>query len=241
MRITESQLRRIIRQEVGRLVEMPARRTMVHTDPDEMPPGPKVSRAQKIAAAPDTFAYQQLMQHAPDNLEQLETEAPKAYENFLVSLYDMSDPDSGKGGLDGRGFMPELDRALAAAGLSGMDDFDPEVFAAEVNQRMPVAVAARGGKAKEKLADQIISDLYRSVVKPYDDYIRENDVQGTSRMMVGDIASPGEKRLLQVISLLHRHQQYPLTVAMSKRSYARSSVKKLEDLSNYLAGAGNDY
>lgn len=239
MRITESQLRRIIREEVGRLVEMPARRTMVHTDPDEMPPGPKVSRAQKIARGRRSFAHQQLELHEPAKLNLLKT-APEAYNNFLVSLYDMTE-DGSTEGLDGRGFVPHLDAALEAAGLSGMDDFDPEVFAAEVNQRMPVAVAARGGKAKEKLADQIISDLYRSVVKPYDDYIRENDVQGTSRMMVGDIASPGEKRLLQVISLLHRHQQYPLTVAMSKRSYARSSVKKLEDLSNYLAGAGNDY
>lgn len=237
MKITESQLRKIIRQEVGRLVEMPARRAPqggVYTDPDTMPRGPKVSRSQKIADAPDTFAYQQLMQHAPDKLEQLETEAPEAYEDFLVTLYDMSDPDSGKGGLDGSGFMPELDRALATAGLSGMGDFDPEVFAAEINQRMPVESFRRRDSRRLEKAGQIVQDMYRRVVKPYDEYISENDVQGTSRMMVGDIASPGEKRLLQIISLLHRYQQYPLIVAMSKMSRARSSVKDLEDLSNRL-------
>lgn len=213
MRITESQLRKIIRQEVGRLVEMPARRAPapqggVYTDPDTMPRGPKVSRAQKIAAAPDTFAYQQLMQHAPDKLKQLgKTRA--AYENFLVSLYDMSDPDSGKGGLDGRGFVPELDRALAAADLSRK-------------------LGSRGARATA-----VERELYDTIATSRDEDIIGGDIQGTSRMMVGDPASPGEKEVLELIASLPNpaHQDALLRAMVKRRG---GDIKQLRSYFKWL-------
>jgi hypothetical protein len=219
MKITESQLRKIIRQEVGRLVEMPARRAPqggVYTDPDTMPRGPKVSRSQKIADAPDTFAYQQLMQHAPDKLEQLETEAPEAYEDFLVSLYDMSDPDSGKGGLDGRGFKDLLNRALATADLSRK-------------------LGSRGARAK---AVDVEQELYDTVADSHNKRIIRNDVQGTSRMMVGDIANPGEKEVLKIIASLPNpaHQDALLRAMVKRRG---GDVEELRSYMNYLAGSGD--
>lgn len=103
MRITESGLRRIIRQEVGRLTEMPARRTMVHTDPDEMPRAPRVSPEDQVEAMRESFALQQLKQHYPGVLGLFESQYPDAPESFLSSHYDMT-LDGSDRGLGGQGF-----------------------------------------------------------------------------------------------------------------------------------------
>jgi len=244
MRITESQLRRLIREEAARLTEMPARRgrgSMVTSDPDEMPPAPPpLSRKEKIryVQRPDFLPYTELQRYGrQEDLDQLKRTNRRAYDDFLVSLYDMTE-DGSEEGLDGKGFGPHLDSALRSSQASASRSFNPSSFVAYVNERMPVEVATRGGKGNMRLAGEIISDLYAKVVEPWDDWIRENDVQGTMRMMVGDTTSPGERRLLQVISKLHRHQQYPLTAAMSKASYAGSSVGDLEQEANWLSSTG---
>jgi hypothetical protein len=126
MKITESQLRRIICEESRRLVEMPARRaprgsmqsSMVYTDPDEMPEAPYVSPEDQVSAMRESFALQQLKQYYPGVLGLFESQYPEAYEDFLVSLYDMTRGGSGRG-LGGQGFKLELLEALEAAAKSG--------------------------------------------------------------------------------------------------------------------------
>lgn len=118
MKITESQLRRIIRQESRRLVEMPARRTMVYTDPDEMPGATEVGREDQVSAMRESFALQELKRYYPGVLGLFESQYPEAYEDFLVSLYDMT-LDGSDRGLGGQGFKLELLEALEAAAKSG--------------------------------------------------------------------------------------------------------------------------
>lgn len=205
MRITESQLRRIIRQEVRSL-----REGLSAQDRDEVL---------------QSFAYGQLMQYAPGELEQLETEAPEAYEKFLSDLYDMADPARGEG-LDGKGFMPHLRAAMKSARLGGGRASTPSMIARKLG--------AGGGR---RAAQQVEQELYDTVAAPYDKHTIANDVQGTSRMMVGDLASPGEKKVLKIIAKLpNPAHQDALLNAMARRT--GEDAEELRGLMDYLAGGG---
>lgn len=212
MRITESQLRRIIREEAKRLREGLSAR----------------DRGQVLRS----FAYGQLKQHAPGELERLETEAPEAYEQFLSDLYDMADPASGEG-LDGKGFLPHLRAAMKSAGLGGGGSRSraSKPTVASIARKL----AAGGGR---RAAQQVELELFNTVAKPHDEHIIANDIQGTSRMMVGDLASPGEKEVLKIIAKLPdpAHQDALLS-AMARRT--GEDAEELRGLMDYLADGGD--
>lgn len=219
MRITESQLRRIIRQEVRGLREGLSAR----------------ERGQVLRS----FAYGQLMQHAPGELERLETQAPEAYEQFLSDLYDMADPASGEG-LDGKGFLPHLRAAMKSAGLGGGGAAPRAASRPRASKPTAASIARKMGAGGNRfqVARQVEKELYDTVAKPHDEHIIANDVQGTSRMRVGDLASPGEKEVLKIIAKLpDPAHQAALLSAMARRTGEDSD--ELRGLMDYLASGGD--
>lgn len=102
MRITESQLRRIIRQEARRLTEMPAR---MRTPTDD----------RKLY---NTYAVSALNNDHYRDMQNFKSEAPAEFKKFLQLVWRESNGGMDVYGRDGQGFEEKLAAAMDAAGVS---------------------------------------------------------------------------------------------------------------------------
>lgn len=106
MRITESQLRRIIRQEVRALREAPASAARPPSDYFKLY---------------NTFAVSQLRAAQAENFENFKRQAPAEFKKFLQQIWRLSDGGKYDLGRDGSGFESQLKAAMQAAGVAAAE------------------------------------------------------------------------------------------------------------------------